>query len=941
MFSRFLSLFRVAIVLALVGPASAELLVGGDLLNGNFNNLIADSAVDSQSFSNTVAWVNLGTGGADIQATRTAPAATSYDGTRNAVLSAGTGKVFTLDTGHEIEAGERFSFSYVWRDASGWTDATDQVHVSLFVTSDNTVTGARTNLIEDYSGTSTVNSTYEEVVRENLYTGVSADVGKILFVAIDTANASGYSRLDNFTLSVSPPPVVATIPSPSDGAEDVPVDTLLTWIAGVSAGSHDIYFGSDFDDVNDATTAGAVYMGNQVDTAYQPDNLVLGQTYFWRVDEVNLPPDSTVFKGQTWSFTVEPVAYPVQGVVATSNGVALEGQSVQSLVNGSGLNEADEHSINVPEMWAAEPNGADPMYIQFEFPRVYKMHEILVWNYNMAFETLLGIGTKEATIGYSLDGADWTVLGDVELAQGPGAGTYVYNSTVDLQGVAAKYLRLIPTANFGGGAQFGLSEVRFTYIPAYAREPEPQDGAADVYPAVDLSWRAGRDSVSHEIYVGTDPNALDLVATTDQAGYAEDLQLGQTYYWQVDEVAADGTWASDLWSFSTEAYLIVENFESYDDDEDAGTTIWQSWSDGLEDASIYGGSQAGHYTSPFAELTTFYGGAQAMPLYYDNTGDYSFSETRHTFATSQDWTPFGIQSLAVYVHGDLGNADAGRLYAKINDTKVYCDSVSDVLQRPQWMLWPIDLTQVGADLSNVTGLSLGIDDAGASGMIYVDDIRLHAEPVEMIEPVIPDAGDPNLAAYYAFDGNADDSTGNYPGAIVGSPEFVAGFAGQAISVNGVNDYVVNTFAAEETWPACSVSLWAKGGSWAQSVNSGLFNNNSSANDFQIDLDGTDPGHYRYHGSVDRAFGSANVDDWVHLSTSCDGATTDLYYNGLRVATLDVADTQFGRIAIGTNRATDTWFEGLIDEVRVYNRPLSAGEVAGLAGVTEPISTLGL
>ncbi len=47
---------------------------------------------------------------------------------------------------------------------------------------------------------------------------------------------------------------------------------------------------------------------DQTDAQYDPEGrLEYGQTYYWRVDEVNAAPDSTIFKGMTWSFTVEPL----------------------------------------------------------------------------------------------------------------------------------------------------------------------------------------------------------------------------------------------------------------------------------------------------------------------------------------------------------------------------------------------------------------------------------------------------------------------------------------------------------------------------------------------------------------------------------------------------------------------------------------------------------
>jgi hypothetical protein len=134
-----------------------------------------------------------------------------------------------------------------------------------------------------------------------------------------------------------------------------------------------------------------------------------------------------------------------------------------------------------------------------------------------------------------------------------------------------------------------------------------------------------------------------------------------------------------------------------------------------------------------------------------------------------------------------------------------------------------------------------------------------------------------------------------------------------------------------------VSLWTRTDIFGQAQYKSVFNNNSSSSDFQIDVSGTDPGNYRYWGSQGDAIGPV-TSDWVHLAVSCDGAQTSLYYNGLLVTVLDVADTNFGQLAIGINRGMNQPFAGMIDAVRVYNRELSKAEVAGLAGVTEPVPT---
>jgi len=98
-------------------------------------------------------------------------------------------------------------------------------------------------------------------------------------------------------------------PSPADGALHQDTWASLEWWAGAYAVSHDVYFGDNFDDVNEGT--GGTFQGNQTTASFrvgsaQSPYLVPGTTYYWRIDEVNdLHPDSP-WKGNVWIFTVPP-----------------------------------------------------------------------------------------------------------------------------------------------------------------------------------------------------------------------------------------------------------------------------------------------------------------------------------------------------------------------------------------------------------------------------------------------------------------------------------------------------------------------------------------------------------------------------------------------------------------------------------------------------------
>ena len=444
----------------------------------------------------------------------------------------------------------------------------------------------------------------------------------------------------------------AADPSPADEENDVPRDVVLSWTPGDFAAAHDVYLGTGFDDVNDASTTdpkGALVRHGQADTTYDPEGVLeYGQTYYWRIDEVNAAPDSTIFKGDVWSFTVEPFAYPITGITATASS-AQPGMGPENIINGRGLNANGEHSTELTDMWMT--TGALPNWIQYEFDKVYKLDSLLVWNSNQLIEAFIGFGAKDVTIEYSVDGQTWTTLeGAPQFAQATGSPTYTANTTVDFGGAMAKFVKLTINQTWGGVApQTGLAEVRFLYVPVQAFQPAPALAATDVSIDTDLTWRPGREAESHEVYLGTDAAALALVDTvTEHSAAPASLDFATNYFWRVDEVGGEGPYEGDVWSFTTEEYATVDDFESYNDDDNR---IYDSWIDGLTTGAS--GSQVGYDVSPFAEKTIVHGGLAAMPLIYDNSASPFISEAERTFASPQNWTVSGADSLSLYVRGSM------------------------------------------------------------------------------------------------------------------------------------------------------------------------------------------------------------------------------------------------------------------------------------------------
>jgi len=526
-------------------------------------------------------------------------------------------------------------------------------------------------------------------------------------------------------------PGLATNPNPADEASQVPCDSLLSWTAGQFAATHNVYLGTRFQDVNEASVAtplGVLARAGHDTTTFDPGPLEFGQTYYWRVDEVNRPPDNTIYQGAVWSFTVEPYAYPVQPVAATASSGA-PGMGPEKTIDGSGLT-GDLHGTDPTSMWLS--SGGKPHWIRYEFDKVYKLHELHVWNSNQIVETFVGFGARQVTVETSADGTIWAPVADVpEFSRGPGATSYAANTTVSLKGIEAKFVKLtIETTWAGTAPQTGLAEVRFFHVPLQARDPQPADAATNVPLDASLDWRPGREATSHTVYFGTEAAAVAAGTVAAQTvathGFVpEPMNLGTTYYWRVDEVGT-ATVPGPVWSFTTQDFLVVDDFESYTDAE--GNRIYEIWVDGLTDAAL-GGSQVGYNEAPFAERVQVHGGKASMPLAYNNT-TAPLSEATRTLAPAQDWTVSGIKTLVLFFYGDPANTGAG-LYIKINGTKIPYNGDAANLQKSTWSQWNIDLSALpAATRRSVRTLTIGM--TSGTGKLLLDDIGLYAVP-----PVTP------------------------------------------------------------------------------------------------------------------------------------------------------------------------------------------------------------
>ncbi len=215
---------------------------------------------------------------------------------------------------------------------------------------------------------------------------------------------------------------LATNPGPADAATDVPRDAALSWTAGQYPSTHDVYFGSTFADVNTAsrtTAKGVLASKGQADTTFDPPGVfAYGQTYYWRIDEVNKSADATITRATSGPSRPSLMAIRSRGVTATASSAQPSG-GPENTTNGSGLT-GDQHGTDGNTMWMTTGQVV-PNWIQYQFDKIYKLNDLKVWNSNQGIEAYVGFGAKDVTLEYSADGATWTTLANVpQFAQATG-----------------------------------------------------------------------------------------------------------------------------------------------------------------------------------------------------------------------------------------------------------------------------------------------------------------------------------------------------------------------------------------------------------------------------------------------------------------------------------------------------------------------------------------
>jgi len=542
--------------------------------------------------------------------------------------------------------------------------------------------------------------------------------------------------------------------------------------------------------------------------------------------------------------------------------------------------------------------------------------------------------------------------------------------------------------------------------PNLAWMPEPSDHLTiDWTPAgPTLSWLPGENADKHDVYFGTvfeDVNDANRTVTHGvQVSQGQDpcsygpvaVDIGTTYYWRIDEVNGDTIWEGDVWRFTVNNYIVVDDMDEYGDAMTPGITggrIYYVWRDGwgVTDPPLPGnntGSQVYHwndYGTDFMESTIVRSGV-SMPYYYENDGDnqskpvatYHQSDLDYyseaTVSTSDlpiglDWTEEDVEALSLWFHGDPNN-DANsteQMYVKLNGSRIAYDGDMSDIKEPSWHEWNIKLAEFGIDLNNVTSLSIGFGDddenAGGAGIVYFDDIRLY--PARCVPSILQPDGDldDDCDADYddldimAGDWLVSDYTGpGSDGVLMNFPTDNSQWVNdpcrdQCLDFDGLNDWVDLADDEFSNFQDKTIAFWVKIRTFPEPYPHVFSFQNAGDAPYRIYI--RTRGENEEGGIVRARFVddylpnySVGTDEWHHLAlvarnTGSNSASGEYYGDGTFLGEIAGQPRHTGGasgVCIGSfNDGSSGFLDGSYDDFRVYDDALDLDEIKYLAEVS--------
>jgi hypothetical protein len=752
----------------------------------------------------------------------------------------------------------------------------------------------------------------------------------------------------NLARALNPPPGTTV---------NLPDATPLSWTAGESAARHDVYLGTNEADVNDADISDTtgIYRNRQSLPIYNPtEALELGQTYYWRIDEVEAD-NTTIHKGDVWSFSIigyividdfegylgdeVPVTEQIWGVWHDGLGYGDPAVPPYSPGNGTGSEIGDIDTFSyTEESITHDDSSAQSM------PYWYNNNKQGFLKYSEAKRTLT-------------DSRDWTeqdvkalsiwFRGHPEFLGGfveAPAGTYTVTAEgEDIEGTSDEFHFAYQQLNGAGTITAKVESVSDTHDWAKA--------------GVMVRDTLDADS-AHGMMVVTPSSGVSFQRRTSAGASTDnDTQSGLTTPYWVRLVRTSGG--------GFRAY--------YSPDGSAWTQLGDLTSVAMSTPMYIGLAVTSH--EPGVQCEAVFSNVTS-----DGTGPW----------TDQDIGLTSNEAERMYVAIANNNGTTGTVYYDDNENQDPNATLID-----DWTEWNIDLKDFkdqGINLADVNSIAIGFGDrdnpvAGGAGKVYFDDIRLYQERYvpDKVEPFTADFtgdgvvdfadleimvgdwldGDYTIPAttpqdplsWWKLDNNASDTTGGNSGTLRGNPTYIAGKFGQAINLDG-DDYVDlgNPASLDFSTGDWTISAWikttqsgtgdenkgtvyAKGGDQTDGIRCTLALNESQSGMMTLTTDDNDAKRQA------TASTAVNDDAWHHVVGMRSGDELRVYVDGVLEGTAtapagyDLSGTSQHKAYIGVitdNRDATLakYFNGLIDDVRIYGYALSDTDLMSVSGLTE-------
>lgn len=497
------------------------------------------------------------------------------------------------------------------------------------------------------------------------------------------------------------PPETAHSPFPAQDAVQFVPDQALTWQAGIDALLHTVYFGTDADQVAQASGGKP-----QAKAHMTPSNLLPDTTYYWRVDEITM---RGPVMGSVWSFTTAPAVS--KGEASLLGWWKLDNDQAAAALDYSGQDrhglmaqaptwisensdtalQLDGSYIKVPPLGSATDTLTVTAWIR---PAVSRPTGLVVTR-TAGTETGLFLNAPDNQLGYRWQGSngDWA------------SGLFVPTDSWS-------FVALVVEAD--------TAQLYLNHVDVWSR------------------FNAAHANASFDSPLLVGAAAEDALAMFN--GGISDVRVYQRALTdtELQQVKAAGQKAS------ASDPMVIDNFDRYSAYASAADpNVWDVWWDG------YGGNQSGatvgHLDAPYMESFRKVAGRHALPLYYDNDGTFmdfedrpvsvTHSEIIRTLAATQDFTRHGAQALSFWIRGDRANTamEGDQLELILTDrngqsaTAVVVPMETLLLTTWQQVVAPLSTVQ-GLDLTQIKEITFRIGSpgqgSGGTGVVFLDELEL-------------------------------------------------------------------------------------------------------------------------------------------------------------------------------------------------------------------------